>query len=106
MAGTERSASSRGESLGRGGRMLVLLFPSSHAVGLLLLGPGTTSKSRPRFKSALDQVAQGSRSRSFSSSAEQATFHRGWDEAETVVADAYEGVFLPRGSFYRFESSS
>lgn len=35
----------------------------------------------------------------------QATFHLGRDGEETVVANAYEGVFLPRGSFYRFESS-
>lgn len=35
----------------------------------------------------------------------QATFHVGQDGGETIVADRYEGVFLPRGAFYRFQSS-
>ena len=35
----------------------------------------------------------------------QATFEVGRDGDETIVADPYEGVFLPRGAFYRFLSS-
>jgi mannose-6-phosphate isomerase-like protein (cupin superfamily) len=35
----------------------------------------------------------------------QATFHLGKDGEQTQVANTYEGVFLPKGSYYRFESS-
>ena len=35
----------------------------------------------------------------------QATFHLGRDGAETSVVNAYEGIMLPKGAFYRFESS-
>jgi len=35
----------------------------------------------------------------------QATFHLGRDGEEVKVANRFEGVLLPRGSYYRFESS-
>lgn len=35
----------------------------------------------------------------------QATFHLGRDAEEVVVANEREGVMLPRGSYYRFQSS-
>jgi mannose-6-phosphate isomerase-like protein (cupin superfamily) len=35
----------------------------------------------------------------------QATFHLGRDAEEVVVANAHEGVLLPRGAYYRFQSS-
>ncbi|HUY06531.1 MAG TPA: cupin domain-containing protein [Acidimicrobiales bacterium] len=35
----------------------------------------------------------------------QATFHLGRDGEEEIVANPYDGVFLPRGAFYRFLSS-
>lgn len=35
----------------------------------------------------------------------QATFHVGRDGGEVIVADANDGVFLPRGAYYRFISS-
>jgi len=35
----------------------------------------------------------------------QAVFEVGRDGGETIVANPYEGVFLPRGAFYKFLSS-
>jgi mannose-6-phosphate isomerase-like protein (cupin superfamily) len=35
----------------------------------------------------------------------QATFHLNRNADEVVVANEYEGVFLPRGAYYRFQSS-
>ncbi len=35
----------------------------------------------------------------------QATFHLGRDGEEVKVANRYEGVLLPRGAYYRFQSS-
>jgi len=35
----------------------------------------------------------------------QATFHVGRDGDEVITANANDGVFLPRGAFYRFVSS-
>ena len=35
----------------------------------------------------------------------QATFNVGREGKEVIVADAYDGVYLPRGAYYRFLSS-